>query len=557
MHGSSTDARLAPGARRAAALGLALAAAACGRDDGRDAHERAKGADTASLAGAVPDRGVVTSRSDGTVASPATDWATVRARDTLRVVAPFNSTTYFIYRGLPLGYEYELLKRFAADKQLQLKWTVVQNRDSLFRMLADGRADVVAARLIPMPEDSGKALFTRALYHTDPVLVQRKGAPGAAAAKLPEPTDTMLKPGPAERGPKPVSVPARLVLSPADLRGQRVTLPQESPYVPTLLELEDEISGDITVVEVDKSAETLVREIAKGNVAYTVVDGNVAKLQGAQFKNLMVQPVLGASKKVAWAVRRDARQLLDTLDAWIDDERSKPVFAQLYKKYYVDQRAYLQRATSPYMSSRTGTLSPYDSLLRLHAPKLGWDWRLLGSQMFQESRFDPKARSWVGATGLMQLMPATARQFGVRSITNPAQNVEGGVKFLVWLDKFWTKRLDDPGERLKFMLASYNAGAGHVEDAQRLAAKHGDDAKKWSDVSYWMLQLSKQEYYADPVVRFGYCRGAEPVTYVAIILDRFQHYKQFVTPDVAAALDRYRPYLEAEAARARRAAAGE
>ena len=94
------------------------------------------------------------------------------------------------------------------------------------------------------------------------------------------------------------------------------------------------------------------------------------------------------------------------------------------------------------------------------------------------------------------------------------------------------------------MLASYNAGAGHVEDAQRLAEKHGDDAKKWADVSYWLLQLSKQEYYADPVVRFGFCRGLEPVSYVAIILDRFQHYKQLVPTGVAALLEQYRPYLE-------------
>ena len=423
-------------------LGLAFAlAAGCGRQDGREAHERMKGADTASLAGAVPDPNVATSRSDGTVASPAHDWAAVRARDTLRVVAPFNSTTYFVYRGLPLGYEYELLKKFAEDKQLKLKWTVVQNRDSLFRMLADGRADVVAARLIPMPEDSGKALFTHALYHTDPVLVQRKGPPGAAGARLPDAADTVLKPGPAEPGPKPIPVLARIVQRPADLRGQRVTLPQESPYVPTLLELEDDISGDITVVEVDKSAEAVVREIAKGNVAYTVVDADVAKLQGAQYKNLLVEPVLGSSKKVAWAVRRDSRRLLDTLDAWIDDAKTGPVFEQLYKKYYVDQRAYLQRASSRYLTSVTGTLSPYDSLLKQQAPKLGWDWRLLGSQMFQESRFDPKAKSWVGARGLMQLMPATARQFGVRAITSPSQNIEGGVKYLLWLDKFWSKRL--------------------------------------------------------------------------------------------------------------------
>lgn len=511
-------------------LGIVLTIALAAGCGGREPHEQPKGADTATVAGAVPDKGVVTSRADGTVASPAHDWTAIRTRDTLRVVAPFNSTTYFIYRGLPLGYEYELMKKFAAEHGVALKWTVVQSRDSLFAMLAQGRADIVAARLIPMPEDSTRAAFTHALYRTDPVLVQRKGPPGARGAKLPEPADTMLKPGPAERGPNGLAVRARVVQHPAELAGKRVTLPSESPYGPTLLELEDEISGDINVVEVDASTESVIREIAKGNVAYTVTDGNVAQLQGAQFKNLLVSPVVGASKKVAWAVRRDSPMLLDTLNAWIDDEKTGPLFAQLYKKYFVDQRAYLKRVASRYLTSETGTLSPYDSLLRANATKLGWDWRLLGSQMYQESRFEPNAKSWVGARGLMQLMPATARQFGVRSITDPTQNVTGGVKYLLWLQRYWANRVPDPDERLRFILASYNAGAGHVEDAQRLATANGDDAKRWDKVAYWLLQLSKQEYYARPVVRFGFCRGLEPVQYVATILDRFEHYKQFVTP---------------------------
>jgi membrane-bound lytic murein transglycosylase F len=511
-------------------LALALTLAACGREP----HERPKGADSASVAGAAADPGVATSRADGTVASPAHDWGAIRARDTLRVVAPFNSTTYFIYRGLPLGYEYELLKEFAADHGLALRWTVVQDRDSLFAMLAAGRADVVAARLVPMPEDARRARFTRALYRTNPVLVQRDGPPGAAGAALPAPADTMLEAGPAERGPAKVPVRARVVQRPAELAGKRVTLPSESPYGPTLIELEDEISGDISIVEVDASAEAVIREIAKGNVAYTVTDVNVAELQDARFRNLLVSPVVGASRKVAWAVRPDAPVLLDTLDAWIDGEKTGELFDRLYTKYYVDQRAYLRRAESRYLTSLTGTLSPYDSLLRAHAPRLGWDWRLLGSQMFQESRFQPDARSWAGARGLMQLMPATAREFGVRRLTDPQQNVAGGVRYLLWLQKYWASRIDDPQERLKFVLASYNAGAGHVEDAQRLADAKGDDPTKWEHVSYWLLQLSKREYYAHPVVRYGFVRGLEPVTYVQTILDRFAHYKQFVAPAVVA-----------------------
>jgi membrane-bound lytic murein transglycosylase F len=158
---------------------------------------------------------------------------------------------------------------------------------------------------------------------------------------------------------------------------------------------------------------------------------------------------------------------------------------------------------------------------------LKWDWRLLAAQAFQESRFKPAARSWAGATGLLQLMPATAREYGVKNALDPEDNVRGAVKFLVWLTKYWNK-IPSEDERLKFILASYNTGAGHVEDAQRLTEKYGGDPQAWNDVAYWLLQKSKVQYSTDPVVKYGFCRGIEPVTYVALILERFNHYKQFV-----------------------------
>jgi membrane-bound lytic murein transglycosylase F len=263
-------------------------------------------------------------------------------------------------------------------------------------------------------------------------------------------------------------------------------------------------------------------------VRYTVAEGNVAQLEGSMYKNLVVKPVLGESRPVAWATRREAQLLRDSLNAWIGDEKKRGTFDRLYKKYFVDARGFQQRTGSEYLMSRTGKLSPYDSLLRRYAPKVGWDWRLLGSQMYQESRFRPAAKSWAGAVGLLQLMPGTAKMFKVKSRTNPEQNVRGAVDYLAWLDKHWAPRIADARERRKFVLASFNAGAGHVEDAQRLAEKHGDDPNNWDDVSYWMLQLSKQEYYSDPVVKYGFCRGTEPVLYVAVILDRFDHYRQIV-----------------------------
>lgn len=504
------------GARAArAALLLALAAAcrpgAPGTADSSDVRE---------------PPGLARSDVRGTTPHPGRDWAEIRARDTLTVLAPYNSTTYFIYRGEPMGYEYELLKAFAEDHGLVLQMVVIEQRDSLMAMLLAGRGDVVAARLVPLPEDTGHVAYTRALYHTTPVLVQRVGSPQAAARRLPHPVDTVLEPGPAE--PRGIPIRARLVRRPAELAGERVTIPEKGPYTPTLLELADSVTGDIDVVEVDSSSEALIRGVARGVVGYTVAEGNLAKLQSGYYDNIVIRPVLGEAKPVAWALRRDAPRLRDALNAWITDEKQRGVMDRIYRKYFIDARGYEERIQSRYLTSETGRLSPYDDLLRRYAAELGWDWRLLGSQMYQESRFRPTARSWAGAVGLLQLMPATARQFGVRSRTDPEQNVRGAVKFLQWLDEHWKERIHDSRERLKFVLASFNAGAGHVEDAQRLAEKHGDDPTKWDDVAYWLLQKSKAEYYTDPVVKYGFCRGIEPVTYVSIILDRFQHYRQFV-----------------------------
>lgn len=460
------------------------------------------------------------------------DLEDIKKRDTLIVLAPYNSTTYFLYRGEAMGYEYELLRDFAKDAGVELRVVLVQDRDSMFNMLRAGKGDIAAARLVPLLQDSGRVAYSRELYRTEPVVVQQKQPVSKAIASLPEPVDTILKAGPAEKSPS-FAARVRLVTRPADLIAKRVDLPKQSPYLETLMEIEDSVTGDIHVVELDASDDKLIREVAKGNVAYTVAEGNVAELQQAYYKNLHVRPVIGPAKKVAWAVRPNAPVLLAELDRWISDEKTGPLFNRLYRKYFTDRRSYEERVKSRYLTSETGTLSPYDRLLKQHAEKLGWDWRLLGSQMYQESRFKPTARSWAGATGLLQLMPATGRQFGVRNPNDPEQNVAGAVRFLQWLTRYWTPKIPDPEERLKFILASYNTGAGHVEDAQRLAEANNDNPKRWADVSYWLLQKSKREVYTKPMVKYGFSRGIEPVTYVAIILDRFDHYKQFVVDRVA------------------------
>ncbi|MDT5271600.1 MAG: rane-bound lytic murein transglycosylase [Acidobacteriota bacterium] len=452
------------------------------------------------------------------------DLAEVRERGELTVLAPYNSTTYFVYRGEPLGYEYELLRAFAEGQGLKLKMVVVTDPKSLLPLLNSGEGDVAAARLIPTPEGETQAAFTRALYQTEPALVQQAEAP-AAASKVAE---KALAPGPADPSPE-VDIPARIVTAPAQLAGKRVDLPEKSPYTRTLVELSDEITGEIHVVELGEvQDEALAQKIARGEVEFTVMQANLAALKEAEFSNLKVRPVLGHKHGVAWAVRKNSPELLAELNRWIGDKQNEGLFARTYKKYFVDMRGYIERATSDLLTSSTGKLCEYDDLLKRHAPEIGWDWRLLASQVYQESRFKPDAKSWAGAQGLLQLMPGTARQVGVRDALDPEDNVGGAVRYLKWLNEFWDERVVDEGERLKFILASYNTGPGHVEDAQRLTSKYGGDPLVWEDVSYWLLQKSTQKYSTDEVVKFGFCRGLEPVNYVDHILRRYERYKEFV-----------------------------
>lgn len=449
----------------------------------------------------------------------------IRKRGSLTILAPYNSTTYFLYQGEPLGYEYELLQGFAKDLGVPLKIVVVTDPKSLLPLLNSGEGDMAAARLIPTADNKTAVSFTRALYHTEPVLVQQ-GEPPSEAGKG---TEKAIQPGPADPLPE-IDIEARLVNKPSQLAGRRVDLPQQSPYQRMLVELSDEISGEIYVVEASGKIqdETLAQKVARGEVQFTVMQKNLADLKEAEFKNLKVRPIMGHSQSVSWAVRKNAPNLLATLNTWIEEKKNTPLLDRLYQKYFIDRRRYLERVTSQYLTSTTGKLSEFDPLIKQYAAELDWDWRLLASQAFQESRFKPAARSWAGATGLLQLMPATAREFGVRNALDPADNVQGAVKFIKWLQRYWAKRIPDEGERLKFILASYNTGAGHVEDAQRLTEKYGGNPQVWEDVSYWLLQKSTQQFSSDAVVKFGFCRGLEPVNYVSHILERFDHYKQFV-----------------------------
>ena len=189
---------------------------------------------------------------------------------------------------------------------------------------------------------------------------------------------------------------------------------------------------------------------------------------------------------------------------------------------------------SPLMNKSGGVISRWDSYFKQAGATLRWDWRLIAAQCYQESCFDPKAKSWAGACGLMQIMPTTADHLDLpRSMLfDPVANITAATKYLVELNQMFND-VRDSRERMWFVLASYNGGPHHIRDAMSLAAKNGRNKYSWAEVSRFVLKLMEPQYYQDPVVKYGYMRGTETVDYVAKIRQRWQSYSGISSSAVA------------------------
>ena len=236
------------------------------------------------------------------------------------------------------------------------------------------------------------------------------------------------------------------------------------------------------------------------------------------------------SLHTSWAVRRDCPLLQEVLDAWY----GKGIIVTVEKSVDNDiQHRHQVKKTglAPYQSKERGIISPYDEYLKSAAMVVGWDWRLLAAQCYQESGFDASAVSWAGARGLMQIMPSTAAhlKLPMQQIFNPRENVAAAASYLKELDGLLGD-IKDLGERQKFVLAAYNGGLGHIQDARALTRKHGKNAKLWSDVATSVRLLSDERYYRDEVVKHGYMVGEETVGYVNSILDRWHTYCKSIAP---------------------------
>ncbi|MDB4061085.1 transporter substrate-binding domain-containing protein [Vicingaceae bacterium] len=427
------------------------------------------------------------------------DLAEIKEDGELRALVDYSTTSYFLYRGRPMGFEYELLSKFCKNQELELKIIPITDLSSVMGSLNSYAGDLIAANLTKTKRRLEHAAFTRPLIRTKQVLVQRND-------KNEECFISQLD----------------------QLEGKEVFVPKGSSFYERLVSLSDEIGGEIYAKETAKNVtvEELIAKVASAEIDYTIADEHVAKINKAYFRNIHIKNAVSLEQQLGWALRKSSPQLLAAINLWLEKFKKTTTYRVIYLKYYGNTTLYKSRINSDFFTSKSGTISPYDKVIKQYASSIHWDWRLLTSLIYQESGFDPNSSSWAGAQGLMQLMPETASEYGLDSTENPRDNIETGVEYLKWLDEQFKEKVPDSAERIKFVLASYNVGLGHIFDAMRLAQKYDLDPQVWKgNVAEMILKKSNPQYYRDDVVYYGYCRGSETYKYVNEIYSRFEHYR--------------------------------
>lgn len=424
--------------------------------------------------------------------------------DTLHAVTLYGPTSYFDYRGQEMGFDYENVRRFAEDEGMVLDLKVAPSLPSMLKMVADGKAQLAAYPVPVIEEYNDKVRHCGYKEVTWQVLVQPGGKD--------------------------------IIKDVTELVGKTVYVEKDSKYHYRLNNLDKELGGGIDIVPISRDSlitEDLIEMVDKGEIPLTVVDSDIAELNKSYFPRLDIGMKISLDQYSSWAVGNDCDSLALRIDQWEKRKENTQTLRSIYKKYFENSKT-----AAPYENPEetlgvkireSGQISAYDSYFKRHSSVPGYDWQLLASIGFNESRFDNSVVSWAGARGLMQLMPNTASAMGIEpeSLLNPNTNILAAARLLKNLDDSLADRVTDPKERQLFVIAAYNCGLGHIYDAIALAEKHGLDPQIWlGNVSEAALLKSRPQYYNDPVVKNGYFRGRETVEFVERVMSVYNYFKK-------------------------------
>lgn len=422
--------------------------------------------------------------------------------DTLRVATLYSPTSFFLYREQRMGYDYDLVVRLCTDKNMTLKLEVATSLNSAIEMLDSGLVDVIAYEVPVTAQYREHVLPCGVESITKQVLVQPKPRKGESAI-----TDV------------------------TQLVGRDVYVEKGSKYHQRMLNLNNELGGGINIHSIDRDTlitEDLIAMVSDGEIPLTVVDSDIARINKTYYNDLDITLEVSFEQRAAWGVSPNKPWLADSISAWTEQTRPRAEQAALLKRYFEMSKDMPSLYT---FSFSKGRISPFDHLFKQYAKEIGWDWRLFAAQGYAESRFDSTQVSWAGARGVMQIMPATARAYGLtaETMTHNSSSIATAARIIASLDRMMKRYVQNPEERKKFILAAYNSGPAHVIDAINLAEKYGYDAQRWDgQVAQALLLKAKPEYYNDPVCKYGYFSGRQTTRYVNEVYAFYEKAKKHI-----------------------------
>ena len=401
----------------------------------------------------------------------------IRKAKEITVITRSNAHCYYIYREQPMGFEYDLAKAFADHLGVRLKVKTFPWAD-MIKALNEGRGDFIAAsktitssrkELIDF-SDGYLTIQQRVIVHEDNHSIEDV----------------------------------------ADLSGKTVHVRRATSYEERLSELRQQ-GLDLTVkVYDDVPTEELIRQVADKEIEVTIADSNIARLNLRYYPTVRIGVPIKETQRLGWAVKKGDRSLLKAINGFFKKIKSDGTFDDIYRGYYSDEQVFDRFDLKKFHQRIKTRLPTYQPIIKEAATMHGFDWRLIAAVTYQESHFNPRAKSHRGVRGLMQLTQATAREMGVTNRLDPYQSIMGGVKYLKRLYRRYNKA-EDP-DRMFIALAGYNVGPRHILSAQKIARERGLDPNKWPSLEQTLPLLCYEEYIRQS--KHGYCRGTEPVRYV-------------------------------------------
>ncbi len=400
-----------------------------------------------------------------------------------------NGHCYYSYRDTPMGFEYDLAQAFAEYLGVQLN-VITPRWGDLIESLNNGKGDFIAASMTITPSREKKADFSNSYFDIQQHVILHKDNYRIKTIQ--------------------------------DLKTKRIDVRQGTSYEERLRELNEQ-GFDIKIkLHDDTPTEDLIGMVAEKKIDITIADSNVALLNRRYYPDVRMAFPIDELQSIGWAVKKGEKELLAKINQFFAKMERERRLAGIYRKYYSAVETFDYLDLKKYHSRIKTRLPQYEVTIKEAAKKHGFDWRFIAAVIYQESHFDPRARSNTGVRGIMQLTQATAKEMGIQNRIDPVKSINGGVKYL---KKLYDRHADIRGfDRLLFTLASYNVGHGHVLDAQKIAIAKGLDPLRWSALEQTLPLLSHPKYYKNS--NYGYCRGTEPVRYVNRVLTYYDILKR-------------------------------